>query len=68
LIVEHADHNHLSTKSSVLIVQRNTAMQNFVVLHEIQKKFQKDSKISSVLKELCMNENDENFIFKSCNI
>ncbi len=39
LIVEHADHNYLSTKSSVFIVQRNIAMQNFVVSHEIQKKF-----------------------------
>ncbi len=64
LIIEHADHNHLSTKSSVFIIQRNIAMQNFVVLHEIQKKFWKNSKINSVLKELCMNENNLNFIFK----
>ncbi len=64
LTIEHDDHNHLSTKPSASIVQRNIAMQNPTMLREIQKEFWKDSKASSVLKGLRMDEDDEDSIFK----
>jgi len=43
-------------------------MQNSTILREIQKEFRKDSKTSLILKELRINKNDKNFIFKSRNI
>jgi len=43
-------------------------MQNSTILREIQKEFRKDSKINLILKELRINKNDKNFIFKSRNI
>ncbi len=35
---------------------------------EIQKEFQKNSKTSLVLKQLRINKNNKNSIFKFCNI
>jgi len=64
LTVEHADHNHLPTKPSASVVQRNTAMQDSLVLHEIRKEFRKGSKASSVLKGIRMDEDGEDSIFK----
>lgn len=68
LIVEDTNYNHLSTKLSVSIVQRNAALQNLAVLRETQKEFRKGSKVSSVLKELRMDENNKDSIFKSRDI
>lgn len=39
-------------------------MQNPTMLREIQKEFRKDSKASSILKGLRINEDVENSIFK----
>jgi hypothetical protein len=56
LTVEDGSHNHPSTKPAASIVQRNIAIRNPTVLHEIKKEFRKGSKASSVLKGLRMDE------------
>lgn len=68
MIVEDTNYNHLSTKLSILIVQRNAALQNLAVLRETQKEFRKGNKVNLVLKELRMDENNKDSILKSRDI
>jgi len=66
--VIYNSYNYFFTKLFVLIVQQNIAIQNSTILRKIKKEFSKNNKISLVLKELHINKNNKNFIFKFCDI